>query len=317
MKIVFLDRATLATTTHLRTPTGSHDWSCFDTSSTKSVIERCSGATVVATNKVSITEAILAACPSIQHIAVAATGFNCVDLQACTKHGVSVSNVPSYAGTTVPEHVMALTLALRRELIQYRAQVISGKWQTSETFCVFDKPIRDVRNATFGVIGFGDLGEATGRLAHALGMHVIYSSPSDKHSDFAKRVELSALLSRSDVISLHCSLSSSTHDLIGQREIEKMQPHCILINTARGGVANEAAVARAIQDKKIGGIGFDVLEQEPPTQGSPLLDVAHLNNVIITPHTAWASQDALQRVADVLIDNIDAFIQQRPQNLVN
>ncbi|MFT5571114.1 MAG: glycerate dehydrogenase [Cryomorphaceae bacterium] len=317
MKIVYLDRATLSATTQLRAPLGLHDWSCFDSTNPESVIARCMGAEVVATNKVPITQAILEACPSIRHIAVSATGYNCVDIDACSKHVVSVSNVPNYASTTVPEHVITLTLALRRELIAYRAQVIAGKWQTSKTFCVFDKPIRDVRNATFGVIGFGGLGEATGLLANALGMQVIYSSPSDKQSDFAKRVKFSELLARSDVISLHCSLTPSTHNLIGQHELAKMQPHCILINTARGGVANEKEVARAVQDNIIGGIGFDVLEQEPPTQGSPLLDISHLDNVIITPHTAWASEHALQRVADILIDNIDAFIEQRPQNIVS
>ena len=316
MKITYLDRSTLSEATVLRAPQGRHDWSFFDTTKPESVIDRCAGADVVAINKVAITDEILHACPSIKHIAVSATGYNCVDIAACMKRGVSVSNIPSYASTTVPEHVISLSLALRRQLLEYRAQVINGKWQTSETFCVFDKPIRDIRGATFGVIGFGELGEATARLAHGLGMHVIYNSPSDKHSDFAERVELPELLTKSDVISLHCSLTPTTHHLISEAELAKMQAHCILINTARGGVANERAVAQAIKNNQIGGIGFDVLEQEPPSNGSPLLDIAHLNNVIITPHIAWASVHALQRVADILIDNIDAFIEQRPQNIV-
>lgn len=317
MNIVYLDRATLSENTHIRTPVGQHSWLCYDNTEDNQVVERCRDADVIALNKVAIDESILLACPDLKHIAVSATGFNCVDLDACRRHGVSVSNIPSYASTTVPEHVIGLALALRRQLLQYRAKVIAGDWQNSDTFCLFDKPIRDLRGSTFGVIGFGNLGQATAKLAEKLGMQVIYSSPSDKKSAFAKHVKLSELLINSDIISLHCSLTEQSKNMIGEQELSLMQKHCILINTARGGIANEKAVAQAVLEQKIGGIGFDVLSQEPPIDGSPLLDIASLNNVIITPHTAWASEHALQNVADILIDNIDAFVGHQPQNIVS
>lgn len=317
MKIVYLDRATLAESVRLRDLGDQHQWVNYPTSNSQQAIERCEGADIVVTNKVNIDRALLEACPRIAHVAVSATGYNCVDIDACHEHSVSVSNIPRYASITVPEHVLTLALTLRRQLLQYRAKVIAGDWHNSDIFCLFDQPIRDLNGCVFGVLGFGDLGQATARLANAMGMRVIFTSRSDKPCDFARQVSLDELLRSCDVLSVHCSLNESSKNLIGAAQLAAMQEHCVLINTARGGVVDELATVEAIRKQQIGAIGFDVLCQEPPAEDSPLLQIAERNNVIITPHIAWASEHALQQVADILVDNVAAFIDGNATNLVN
>ena len=280
------------------------------------VIERSVGADVLVTNKVRISKEVLLACPSVKHIAVAATGFNVIDIEACQQLGVSVSNIPSYAATTVAEHVITSALILRRQLLSYRHSVINSEWQTSPSFCLFGKPINDLQNSTFGVIGLGEIGWTTAAKAAALGMRVVYSSRSEKSCDFAERLSFDEIISTSDIISLHCSLTPETENLISTTQLKRMQPHAILINTARGGVANEASVVDAINKNMIGGIAFDVLLEEPPTNNSPLLSIAERDNVIISPHIAWASEQAMQTLVDILANNVDAFLLGSPQNIV-
>jgi len=265
---------------------------------------------------VKISREVLLACPSIKHIAVSATGFNIIDTEACRQLGVSVSNIPNYAATTVAEHVIASALCLRRQLLSYRQSVINNQWQASANFCIFGSPINNLQNATFGVIGLGALGLATAQKAAALGMHVIYTSRTQKPCDFAEYVSFDELLSSADVISLHCSLTAETQNLIAAKELKMMKSHAILINTARGGVANEVDVVNAINNNIIGGISFDVLVEEPPQNGTPLLSIADRDNVIITPHTAWASEQAMQTLINILADNVDAFLLGSPKNLV-
>jgi len=314
--IVFLDRDTLPSRITINRPNFPHTWQEFNETPPKLTIERCRNADIVITNKVFIGENVFAACPNLKHIAVAATGINNIDLNASHNHQVSVSNIRSYATTSVPEHVISMALTLRRNLLQYRQYVIQGEWQRSTHFCVFGQPIKDLALSTMGIIGFGELGQATAQLANALGMRVIFHSPSDKHSDFAKQVTLDTLLKESDIISCHCPLNDITNNLIGIKELEKMQTHAILINTARGGIINENALVKAIEQQKIGGVGIDVLLEEPPTINSPLMRIADNPNVIITPHIAWASDTAMQTLANQLIDNINAFLDNKPQNLV-
>lgn len=281
------------------------------------MIERCQHSEIIVTNKVCIDRATIAACPSIQHIAVTATGFNIIDLDACREHNVSVSNIPSYASTTVPEHVLACAISLQRKLQRYREQVIAGEWQKSSRFCLFDQPLHDLRGATFGVIGFGSLGQATAKLMHAIGMKVIHHSRSEKSCEFSEQVTFGDMLDKADIISLHCPLTAATENLINTKELERMQDHAILINTARGGIVNERALADAIKTKQIAGAAFDVLCEEPPADmSSPLFEVAKQDNVILTPHIAWGSQEAMQALSDQVIENIECFYQGKPINLV-
>ncbi len=318
MKIVFLDRASFHKDIVVNTPNFQHEWVNFDNTIKSEIISRCADSQVIVTNKVPVQRDTLEACHQIQHIAVTATGYNIIDLDACKDHGVTVSNIPSYATITVPEHVLNVSLSLCRQLNLYRQLVQEGKWQSSPRFCLFDKPLNDLHGKTFGVVGFGSLGEATGRLMHAIGMNVIYTSRSNKHSDFAQYVSLDELLQESDVVSLHCALTMDTENLIDQKELKAMKPGAFLINTARGGIANEKAVVDAIENNDIAGVAFDVLIQEPPSQGSsPLLDITHYNNVILTPHNAWSSQEAMQALSDTVISNIEAFHRGDAQNLVS
>lgn len=315
-KVVYLDRESLPARITIPEPSSPHVWHNVARTDADQIIAHCADATVVVTNKVPIGAAVLEACPSIGHIAVTATGYNIIDLDACAEHGVSVSNIPSYAATTVAEHVMACTLSLRRQVIQYRQRVIDGAWQKSDTFCLFDKPINMLAGATLGIIGLGEIGRATAQMAAALGMNVVYTSRQSYEVDFAQRVPLDELLQRSDVVSVHCALNDDTHNLLDAPEINQMPDHAILINTARGGIVNEAAAASAIKNAMLGGLAFDVLVQEPP-QHSSLLEIADRSNVIITPHIAWASDEAMQTLANIVSANVDAYLRGTPQNLVS
>ena len=318
MKITFLDRLSFHPDITVRSPNFEHQWVNYDNTSANQVADRCASSQIVVTNKVEINRQTLEVCQTIKHIAVTATGYNIIDLEACKDHGVSVSNIPSYATTTVPEHVLNVSLSLYRKLNLYRQLVLQGKWHRSDKFCLFDQPLYDLKGKTFAVIGFGSLGEATGRLMHAIGMNVIYNSRFDKNSDFARYADLKTIFNTADVISLHCALTESTKDLISFKEFDKMKSSSILVNTARGGIANEQATVDAIKNNKIAGIAFDVLCTEPPTENSsPLFEIADQDNVILTPHSAWSSQDAMQNLSNTVIDNIEAFQQGNPINLVS
>jgi len=315
-RIVYLDRSSLPTHIDIPPPLHPHEWVNFSASHSDQIVERCIDADVIVTNKVPVTKSVLNACPRVRHIAVTATGYNIIDIDACQELGVSVSNIPSYAATTVSEHVIMCALTLRRELNLYRHEVINDAWQSSQTFCLFDKPIHDLAGCKFGVIGFGQIGRATAKLANALGMNIVYHSRTAHENNIATQVSFAELISTCDVISVHCSLNEETENLIGTSEIAKMQAHTILINTARGGIVNETEVVKAINDGKLGGIAFDVLATEPPNDNSPLLSIAKKTNVIITPHIAWASEQAMQHLVSILSSNIDAFLNGKPQNVV-
>lgn len=314
--IVNLDRDGLPAHIEIPTPNIEHTWRNYPNTTADKVIERAKGADILVVNKVPIDASILKACPTIQHIAVCATGYNVIDTAACEAHGVSVSNIPSYAATTVSEHVIASALLLRREMNRYRQAVVDGKWQHSAAFCLFDKPFHDLKGATIGLIGLGELGEATAECARAMGMTVLFNSRSKRLHDYAEQVDLDQLLRRADIVSVHCDLNESSRGLIGKRELELMPSHAILINTARGGIVDEVALTEAVQQNQIGGIAVDVLLNEPPSDDSPLLSVAHLPNVLITPHIAWASEQAMQYLANVVAYNIEQFAGGTPANLV-
>lgn len=311
--LVFLDRSTLQAT--LRRPSFDHTWVEHATTALDQTVARLRDATIVLTNKAPLRAEALAQLPKLKLIAVAATGYDIVDVAACRERGVAVCNIRNYAVHTVPEHVLALVLALRRSLFAYRADVERGRWQQCEQFCFFDHPIGDLHDSTMGIVGGGALGQGTAALARAFGMRVLFAEITPGASARADRTPLDQVLAEADVISLHCPLTPATRHLIGPAQLRQMKRSAILVNTARGGLVDEAALATALTEGWIAGAGFDVLTSEPPTQGNPLLDL-RLPNFILTPHVAWASQGAMQTLADQLIDNVELFVQGTPQNLV-
>lgn len=302
----------------MRRPGFAHDWVEYGKTRPEEVVERLQGADVALINKVVLDAATIGRLPELKMIAVAATGTNCVDLEACKARGIVVSNIRGYAVHTVPEHVMSLLLALSRNLVAWRETLIAGGWQQSGQWCLFDHPIRDLHGATLGLIGSGTLGHGVARLAEAFGMRVLLAERKGAASVRAGYTAFEEVLAQADAISLHCPLTPETRGLIGEAELRAMRPSALLINTARGGIVDEAALARALREGWIGGAGFDVLTAEPPADDHPLVDPAllALPNFLLTPHVAWSSRPAMQALADQLIDNIEAFAAGSPRNRV-
>ncbi len=310
-KIVFLDRGTLGVP--LRKPSFPHSYTEYDATSVDEIVERLTDADIAIINKVQVRKASLEKLPKLKMIAVAATGTDCVDKAYCKEHSIPVVNIRNYAVNTVPEHTLALIFALRRSLIPYALDVRKGKWQTINQFCYFDHPIRDISGSTLGLIGYGALGKSVATRAEALGMKVIATDVYD----FPGKVDLDTILKESDIVSLHCPLTDGTRNIIGAPELKKMKNDAILINTARGGLVDEAALVEALKTGEIGGAGFDVLTVEPPKDGNVLLDQgADLPNLIITPHVAWASHEAMTGLANQLVENIELWVAGTPRNLV-
>ncbi|WP_295008272.1 D-2-hydroxyacid dehydrogenase [uncultured Dechloromonas sp.] len=302
----------------MRRPAFAHDWVEYGQTRPDEVVERLAGAAIALINKVRLDAATLDRLPDLKMIAVAATGTNCVDLAACKARGIVVSNIRGYAVHTVPEHVMSLLLALTRNLVAWRETVIAGGWQKSGQWCLFDHPIRDLHGATLGLIGGGTLGNGVARLAEAFGMRVLRAERKGATTVRAGYTAFDDVLAQADAISLHCPLTPETQGLIGETELRAMRASALLINTARGGIVDEAALVRALREGWIGGAGFDVLTAEPPAADHPLLDPAllALPNFLLTPHVAWSSRPAMQTLADQLVDNIEAFAAGTPRNRV-
>ena len=302
----------------VRRPAFVHEWVEHAKTSPSQVIERLARATIAITNKVPINAAAIAALPDLKMIAISATGTNNVDLNACRGRGIVVSNIRGYAEHTVPEHVMALLLALSRNLVAWRETLQAGGWQRAEQFCLFDHPIRDLHGATLGLIGSGTLGNGVARLAEAFGMRVLRADRKGAAVVRPGYTAFADVLATADAISLHCPLTAETQNLIGEAELKAMKPSALLINTARGGIVDEAVLMRALKEGWIGGAGFDVLTTEPPPADHPMLDPAllALPNFLLTPHVAWSSRPAMQTLADQLIDNIEAFVAGAPKNRV-
>jgi glycerate dehydrogenase len=312
-RIVFLERDSIRAT--LRKPAFPHVWEEYPLTTPEELLPRLRDATIAITNKVKLGGEILAQLPWLKMVAAAATGTDNIDLDWCRSHGIVVSNIRGYAATTVPEHVMMLMLALRRQLLAYRADVLAGRWQQAKMFCFFDHPIRDLDGSTLGLVGRGSLGQGVARLAAAFGMKVLWGERKGASGVREGYVPFERLLAEADVISLHCPLTAETRAMIGEAELRAMKRDALLINAARGGIVDEAALVRALQQGWIAGAGFDVLSQEPPVAGNPLLEL-NLPNFILLPHVAWASDPAMQTLADQLIDNIEAFVRGEPRNRV-
>jgi glycerate dehydrogenase len=302
--IVFLERDTLRA--NLRRPAFEHVWRDYGTTRPEEVLERLEGATVAVVNKLPLRADVLGRLPSLKLIAVAATGTDNVDLTFCEGRGIGVLNVRGYARETLPEHVMMLALALRRNLLAYREEVRAGGWARSPHFCLHGREIHDLHGSALGLVGYGTLGRGVERLARAFGMEVLISEHRGAGVLREGRTAFDEVLSRADVLSLHVPLSEETRHLVGRDELALMKTSAVLINCARGGVVDEAALAAALQDGTIAGAGVDVLSEEPPRRGNLLLDL-DLPNLIVTPHVAWAGREAQQALADQLVDNIEAF----------
>ncbi len=312
-RLVFLERNTIAA--DFRRPAFDHEWIEYGESFQDQVVERLRGATIAISNKLSLREPELSHAPDLKLIAIAATGSDCVDLDYCRMRGIAVSNTRGYAVNSVPEHVLMMILALRRNLLAYREDVQAGKWQKSKQFCLLTHELHDINRSTLGIIGHGSIGKAVQRLGESVGMRVLISEHKQASKIREGRTSFKDTLRESDVVSLHCPLTDETRDLLGAAEFALMKSNALLINTARGALVEDAALIEALQTGSIAGAGYDALREEPPREGSPLLDL-DLPNFIVTPHVAWASNEAVQALADQVIDNIEAFIAGTPRNLL-
>lgn len=316
MKIVFLDRDTMSPRTVVRAPAFDHVLEVFDRTTAAQVGQRIADADIVITNKVKLTAADIEGAPRLRLVAIAATGSDNIDLRACEARGVVVSNIRGYATHTVPEHTFALIFALRRSIVAYHESVKRGRWQQSGQFCYFDHPIRDLHGSVLGIVGDGALGTAVAAIGRALGMEVLFSAFKGSTGMGALYTPFEEVLERSDVLTLHCPLLPGTRNLIGAPEFARMRRRPLLINTARGGLVDEPALAEALRTGRIGGAGFDVVTTEPPPSDHPFMSLLELPNFILTPHVAWAAEEAIQALADQLIDNVEAFARGEPAHVV-
>lgn len=316
-RIVFLDRATLAPGITLRRPDFAHEWSQHERTDPDQVVARLAGATIAITNKVALSGEMLGQLPALRLVAVAATGTDCVDKAACSLRGIAVTNIRGYAVTTVPEHVFALILALRRNIVAYRDDVLAGEWQKSGQFCFFNHPVRDLAGTRIGIFGKGVLGTRVAEIARAFGMTPLFAGRKGDPATAPGYTPWHEVIATSDVLTLHCPLTDQTRGMIAMPEFLAMQRRPLLVNTARGGLVDEQDLVHALDQGLVSGAGFDVTTPEPPAPGNPLMSIAHRPNVIVTPHVAWASHEAQQRLADQLIDNLDHFVAGKPTNRVD
>lgn len=315
-RIVFLDRATIAPQIVLRRPAFAHEWREHQHTLPAEIAARAGAADIVILNKVPFGAETFAALPNLKLIAVAATGTDVVDKQAAARAGVAVCNIRGYARAAVPEHVFALILALARSIAPYRDDVIAGEWQKARQFCFFSHRIIDLAGRRLAVVGSGSLGGRVAELGRAFGMNAVFVGRKGARESRPGYVSFDEALASADVMSLHCPLTAETRGLLGADEFARMKKQPILVNTARGGIVDEAALERALDSGQVSAAGIDVTTPEPPPADSAIMRLARRPNVIVTPHVAWASDEAQQILADQLIDNIEAFVRGAPVNLV-
>lgn len=286
----------------------------FAATPVEQVASRVADAEVVITNKVKLGAAALAQFPRVRLVCVAATGTNNIDLEAAYARGIAVSNVPAYSTLSVVQQVFAFVLALTQHLKEYEALLQQGAWRRAPQFTLLDYPIRELAGKTFGILGYGDTGRAVARVAEALGMQVLIAARNSADTR-PGRLPLAQLLPQVDVLSIHVPLLPDTRHLIGRAELARMKRDALLINCARGGIVDEPALAEALRAHRLGGAGVDVLSEEPPVRGNPLLEPG-IPNLIVTPHTAWATREARQRVVNEMALNIEAFAKGEKRNRV-
>lgn len=279
-------------------------------------IARCADAEVVITNKAPLTREIIEALPRLRYIGVTATGFNIVDTAAARERGIVVTNVPGYSTPAVAQLVFALLLELTNNVGHHARTVRDGRWTACPDFCYWDHPLIELSGRTLGIVGYGDIGSAVARIALAFGMKVLAGKREWKNPppDGVTPAGMDEIFSQSDAITLHCPLTDATRHLVCDRTLALMKPDAFLINTGRGPLVDEAALARALNDGRIAGAGLDVLSVEPPKDGSPLFSA---RNCLITPHIGWASREARVRLIHLVASNLQAFLNDSPVNVVN
>lgn len=306
MRGVFLDRKSLDLDDLDFTKFDSvvDEWQYYDESKPDQVLQRIINADVVVSNKAALDKNILEQADQLKLICVAATGTNNVDLDVAKEQGIQVCNVRAYGTASVVQHVFAMLLSLIRNLPAYTAAVEQGKWQQSKQFCLMDYPIGELTGKVIGIVGYGELGQAVAKVARAFGMKVKVAQRPGKEQ--TKHIPLEELLPLVDVLTLHCPLTAETENLISESQLKQMKATAILINTARGGIVDEGALVKALRTGEIAGACFDVLTNEPPKAGNPLLE-NNIPNLIVTPHMAWASREARQRIVDQMIENIHSY----------
>ena len=287
------------------------DWTIYSDTSTRQVSERIADAEIVLTNKAPINALSLSQATRLKMISIMATGTNAVDLPAAAKHQVAVCNAVKYGTGSVVQHVWALILALTTKLADYQRVAVDGTWQDSSLFCLLDFPVEELQGKVLGIVGAGELGRGVAKVAEAFGLEVIYAALPGRQYPDQTRVDFDEFLSRADIVSVHCPLTAETTNLIGRDELALMKSSAILINTARGGIVNEAALKQALLNGSISGAGIDVLTNEPPREGNLLLDET-IPNLIVTPHCAWVARQSRQRLVDQTVENLRAFVQGEP-----
>ena len=317
MKIVVLDGCTLNP--------GDLSWkdleifgecTVYDRTAPKDVVRRAAEAEIILTNKTVLSASIIGSLTKLRYVGVLATGYNVVDVEAARKRGIPVSNVPSYATASVAQMVFAHLLNLALHVGHHARTVRDGRWAACADFCYWDTPLLELEGLTMGIVGFGRIGRATATLALAFGMKVIACDVTElsQMPEGCKAAELNDVFAKADVLSLHCPLTPQTEKLVNAERLSLMKPTAFLINTSRGSLIDEQALADALNGGKLAGAGVDVLSTEPPAKDNPLLSA---KNCHITPHIAWASRAARQRLLSIAIDNVAAFVAGKPQNVVN
>lgn len=315
MKIVFLDESTVTLDDiDFSALSALGDYVGYDNSSEDEIPQRAAGADVIIANKAPMTRAVIESLDALKLITVIATGYNNVDVTAAKARRVTVCNVAGYAATTVPQHAFALILNLATRVHQYHADVRAGDWRKASSFTILRYRTFELAGKTIGIIGFGAIGRGTARIADGFGMEVLVHDIRETRDAGYPTADLDTLLRAADVVTIHCPLTDRTRNLIDAAALAKMKPSAILINTARGGIVDEQALADALNADRLAGAGFDVLTQEPPARGNVLLDVKNI--IIITPHAAWSTVEARQRLVNETAANIKALADGHPRNVV-
>jgi len=314
-KIVVLDRATIAPHVNVRAPAFAHEWVDHDSTAVEQVTGRVADASILIVNKVRVNRGNLAGASRLAMIAVAATGLDSIDLQFCRERDIVVSNIRNYAVHTVPEHAFSMILALSRNLIGYREDVHAGQWHRSGQFCFFNEPVFDLHGKRLGIYGEGSIGQSVAALGRAFGMEVVFAAHKGVDGLGPLYTPFEEVVHTADVHTMHCPLLPGTRGMIGLPEFQQMKRSAIIINTARGGLIVEDDLVTAVCDRLIAGAALDVLASEPPADDHPLVQLSRERNFILTPHTAWASTEAMQTLSDQLIDNIDNFVAGSPSNV--
>lgn len=312
--IVFLDHGTIPAHISFPRPAFCHQWHQHDTTTPSQVIARLQQATIAITNKVILNSQVLAQLPQLKFIAIAATGTNNVDLDYCHNHNIKVANIQGYATRSVPEHVIAIIFALKRNLAGYQQDITNGEWQRQQQFCFFTHSITDVAGSTLGIMGNGSLGQAVATVAKALGMNILFAEHAGATQCRDGYHPFEQVLREADIISLHCPLTATTKNMIAAPQLALMKSSAIIINTSRGGLINEQALVDALLSRQIAGAGIDVFTTEPALPSNPLIAHSQLPNLILTPHVAWGSDSAIQTLVNQLIDNINSFHQGTDKN---